>query len=233
MEYIQTSLFGKTSPEPTAATRERTSDGCLKRSRELQTPPCQYLDLRAGDGTLAGALWETVTALPGVPWALNTGESPKDVRESFLSQILEADAPRKYYLSEAACKGILRRAEKRGKELPPLLKAVLELESPIEIYPPVCCDGNGCGAGEITSTLTTSSGRNSNKMCVVFDKTIVRLLMPVEEARLQGFPDWWCADVPHKDTPEYRMWGNGVALPCVLYVMEGIAECLGNDGGNK
>ncbi len=58
------------------------------------------------------------------------------------------------------------------------------------------------------------------------DRMIVRRFMPVEEARLQGFPDWWCADVPHKDTPEYRMWGNGVALPCVLYVMEGIAECM-------
>ena len=34
------------------------------------------------------------------------------------------------------------------------------------------------------------------------------------------------ADIPHKDTPEYRMWGNGVALPCVLYVLEGIAAAL-------
>lgn len=129
MEYIQMSLFGKTSPEHTAATKERTSDGCLKRLRELQTPPCQFLDLRAGNGTLAGALWETVTALHGVPWTPNFGESPKDVNVSFLSQILETDAPRKYYLSARACKGILRRAEKRGKELPPLLKAVLEYQA--------------------------------------------------------------------------------------------------------
>lgn len=128
MEYIQTSLFGKTFPEPTAATKERTSGGCLKRSRELQTPPCQFLDLRAENGTLVGALWETVTALPGVPWTPNFGESPKDVNVSFLLQILEADAPRKYYLSATACKGILRLAEKRGKELPPLLKAVLEYQ---------------------------------------------------------------------------------------------------------
>lgn len=64
---------------------------------------------------------------------------------------------------------------------------------------------------------------------VNIERLIVRRLMPVEEARLQGFPDWWCADVPHKDTPEYRMWGNGVALPCVLYVMEGIAEILKED----
>lgn len=129
MEYIQTSLFGRTSPELTAATRERTSGGCLKKSRELQTPPCQFLDLRAGHGTLAGALWETVTALPGVPWTPNTGESPKEESVSFLSQILEVDAPRKYYLSARACEGILRRAEKRGKELPPLLNEVLEYQA--------------------------------------------------------------------------------------------------------
>lgn len=28
----------------------------------------------------------------------------------------------------------------------------------------------------------------------------------------------------HTDSAEYKMWGNGVALPCVLYVMQGIAE---------
>jgi hypothetical protein len=43
-----------------------------------------------------------------------------------LSQILEANAPEKYYLSPKACAGILRRAEKRGKELPPMLKEALE-----------------------------------------------------------------------------------------------------------
>ena len=31
----------------------------------------------------------------------------------------------KYYLSATACEGIIRRAEKRGKELPPLLKEAL------------------------------------------------------------------------------------------------------------
>ncbi len=29
------------------------------------------------------------------------------------------------------------------------------------------------------------------------------------------------------------MWGNGVALPCVLYVMEGVAEALGKKNGEK
>ena len=57
---------------------------------------------------------------------LNTGESPNVVVASTLSQILVANAPEKYYLSAKACEGILRRAERRGKQLPPMLKEALE-----------------------------------------------------------------------------------------------------------
>ena len=34
----------------------------------------------------------------------------------------------------------------------------------------------------------------------------------------------------HTDSAEYKMWGNGIALPNALYVMEGIAECLEEKG---
>jgi hypothetical protein len=57
---------------------------------------------------------------------LNTGEFPNVAVESTLSQILEVNAPEKYYLSAKACEGILRRAERRGKKLPPMLKEALE-----------------------------------------------------------------------------------------------------------
>jgi hypothetical protein len=44
-----------------------------------------------------------------------------------LSDILETgDVPQRYYLSAKACKGILRRADKRGKELPPQLARALQ-----------------------------------------------------------------------------------------------------------
>jgi hypothetical protein len=43
-----------------------------------------------------------------------------------LSQILEENVPRKYYLSPKACQGILRRAEVRGKKLPEVLQHALE-----------------------------------------------------------------------------------------------------------
>ena len=65
-------------------------------------------------------------ALHGASMMLNTGECPSVARESTLSQILEVNAPEKYYLSARACAGILRRAERRGKELPPMLKEALE-----------------------------------------------------------------------------------------------------------
>jgi len=31
----------------------------------------------------------------------------------------------------------------------------------------------------------------------------------------------WLRD-PHSDSAEYKMWGNGVALPCVYFVLSGI-----------
>ena len=44
-----------------------------------------------------------------------------------LSSILEtASIPQRYYLSQTACAGILRRAEKRGKLLPQSLREALE-----------------------------------------------------------------------------------------------------------
>ena len=93
---------------------------------------------------------------------------------------------------------------------------------------------------------------------------IVRRLTPIECARLQGFPDFWCDDLgcsepteedikhwsnifdaynsalgktskpksesqiikwlkdPYSDSAAYKMWGNGVALPCVVFVLSGI-----------
>ena len=56
------------------------------------------------------------------------GESPKDGVESYLSQILEDNPHQKYYLSAKACRGILNRAERRGKDLPEALKVALLLQ---------------------------------------------------------------------------------------------------------
>lgn len=46
--------------------------------------------------------------------------------ECSLQEILEPNAAQKYYLSPAACRGVLRRAERRGKPLPDRLRQALE-----------------------------------------------------------------------------------------------------------
>ena len=55
-------------------------------------------------------------------------------------------------------------------------------------------------------------------------KYIVRRLTPLECCRLQGFPDWWTDDVPGSDSAKYKMWGNGIALPCAVDVLHRIAR---------
>jgi hypothetical protein len=53
-----------------------------------------------------------------------------------LSDVLEAThlVPQRFYLSQRACEGILRRAERRGKTLPPMLLVALQsaARSPME-----------------------------------------------------------------------------------------------------
>ena len=63
---------------------------------------------------------------PGESWTLRTLEYPSDGVASSLSDILEdGDLPQRYYLTGRACRGILRRAQKRGKTLPlPLARAL-------------------------------------------------------------------------------------------------------------
>ena len=64
---------------------------------------------------------------PGVFLTLNISDWPNDASVSSLSQILETGPiPQRFYLSALACRGILRRAEKRGKELPEQLRVALE-----------------------------------------------------------------------------------------------------------
>ena len=120
------SPFGRTCPEPSQAIKAETSKQSCKPSAKSQIQSFQFLSLKKGNGVRQAASWAMVTALPGVSMTLNFGEFPSVERGSTLSQILEANAPEKYYLSAKACAGILRRAEKRGKELPKMLKEALE-----------------------------------------------------------------------------------------------------------
>src|SRR5690606_33183312 len=100
------------SPEP--GSKSLQEDGSL---RELSKATVARTASHGGCLTLSLSEW---TALPE--------HFPSNDGVCSLSDILEAtgDVPQRFYLSAQACRGILRRAEKRGKDLPPQLRRALE-----------------------------------------------------------------------------------------------------------
>ena len=117
-------------PSPAEPQKERISGSSSRRSSELKSVVFQSLDLTPGAGNLLGEFyWELISPWRGDALTLNTGVSPREEKESSLSQILQDDPPDKYYLTRKACLGILRRAFERGKELPRKLNQALEIQS--------------------------------------------------------------------------------------------------------
>lgn len=106
---------------------------------------------------------------------------------------------------------------------------------------------------EISGTLTAKmakgtggpAGDEMQNLVAEFPDYIVRRFTPLECGRLQGFPDWWTDSLgieqptfwevarwlqnPASDSALYKMWGNGIALPCAMFVMAGIAKAAGGD----
>ncbi len=85
---------------------------------------------------------------------------------------------------------------------------------------------------ETVGTFTSSDSKGPNAQYVSQDKLIVeaplliRRLTPRECERLQGYPDDWTALPGAADSPRYRALGNSVAIPCVEYLMHGMALVL-------
>jgi len=106
MQRSQGGFFGK------------TSSVCCQVTEEGILAPSSKGWQNAGLGSPTGFL------------TLNILESHKDAEESLLSDTLEiGDLPQRFYLSPKACRGILKRAERRGKKLPQMLKEALESQA--------------------------------------------------------------------------------------------------------
>lgn len=130
--------------------------------------------------------WEDDGAWCGELTTRNTGECPNAVVVSRLSQILEETPHPKYNLTQKACQGMLRRAERRGKDLPKLLKAVLirqsqgaspqeRTEAPAPTEAPTSyavrirggCDGGGKGAlVQTEKSGTLGTGNDQTIFCL-------------------------------------------------------------------
>ena len=120
-EILQQSSSGKTSPES---------------SQPKTTHLAAFLAHLPGKMTHsshqgANGRTQVVCMVPKEQWrgeslTPNTSEWPNDAAVCSLSQVLEQTSiPQRFFLSSTACAGILRRAEKRGKELPPALRTAL------------------------------------------------------------------------------------------------------------
>lgn len=114
----------------TEPSRKKTA---AKTVSELVAIPYLYLDLSPDHVDLFGNhYWELRSPYRESKPPLNTGPAPRKPVQSSLSEILEEYPEEKYFLSRTACRGILRRAEKRGKELPPQLKWALRVQAGLE-----------------------------------------------------------------------------------------------------
>ena len=103
--------FGRTSP----ASCHQTADGTLA--------PSSGSWQNSGMGSPTAFL-----TLSTSEWNHTLAPSLSDDGVCSLSDILEdsGSVPQRYFLSARACAGILRRAEKRGKELPTALRRALQ-----------------------------------------------------------------------------------------------------------
>lgn len=122
---------GRTSPEPLAQTKGQTlPPSSTKPSKSSARKPPLFLSLNTdGQQPDASLTWEENGALRGEFSTHSFGEYPSAASASHLSAILEASPHPKYSLSAKACQGILRRAERRGKPLPPILREALERQA--------------------------------------------------------------------------------------------------------
>jgi site-specific DNA-cytosine methylase len=137
--------------------------------------------------------WTTLDASPGASWMPNISAWPNDASVCSLSSVLETGPiPQRYYLSARACAGILRRAEKRGKD------------------------------SDTAGSLKVGGGKPGQGYPAAMQGAAVRRLTPRECERLQGFEDDYTAIPYRgrvaADGNRYRALGNSMAVPVISWL---------------
>ena len=160
----QDTWSGRTCQERSAVTRARTSRQSSKKSSASQTKNPMYLSLRRENGRQPDASWATISPSLGECLMPNTGECPKEESVSTLSQILEETPHQKYYLSEKACLGILRRAT-AGDIKTGTHKAGTD---DVECYD-ISDRRRVADKSEVSPTLTTKMGTGGNNVPIVLE----------------------------------------------------------------
>lgn len=85
--------------------------------------------------------------------------------------------------------------------------------------------------GDVASTQSARQHKDATDLVLEpaseqFAARLIRRLTPLECERLQGFPDGWTDILGVSDSARYKALGNSVAIPCVEYIMRGVALAL-------
>lgn len=131
MDKNQDISCGKMSQALSLQIPGMTSKPSSKQSRPSKVTMLSLV-LQKENGQAPEKSWEMISVSPGDVLTRSFGEFPKEEDVSILSQILTVGVPEKYYLSQKACLGILRRASARGKELPEVLRLALERQASMD-----------------------------------------------------------------------------------------------------
>ena len=151
LDTLSTKMF----PEHCPRTKGKTSAASSKHLHKSSKAMLAFLDLRGNGPTAEASSWTTDRLLgdftmhsiseshsegnasvccvtstdlqhQGFCLTLNLSEKPRVANPTLLSDILEQDADPRYNLSSKACRGILNRANRRGKKLPEVLEEALK-----------------------------------------------------------------------------------------------------------
>ena len=118
------------SPELLARKR-RGFPAVLEETCRIADSPFLYLDLRERGMAVCWGHWDrNFTCLESIGRSI-LGPRPKTQKNLPCRRFYRTHRIRNTHLSKTACLGILRRAKKRDKELPPVLKKALEIQAGI------------------------------------------------------------------------------------------------------
>lgn len=106
-------------------------------------------------------------------------------------------------------------------------KDATDLVCETQIYGQSCYGGYSEGCATLRAEGGDSGGGSENLVVSQDENSpavqLIRRLTPLECERLQGFPDGWTDVGDAADSKRYKALGNSVAIPCVEFVLRGIA----------
>ena len=128
----------------------------------------------------------------GMCWTPKTSAFPSNVKELLLSEVLEISVPQKYYLSQKAVIGIIRRAQRDGRSARVLMQEVVNGTTRKLSWLSLLLSEHPKAVKDFKDTSHIQLRLDNGVLKDDQDRVItLRKLIPVEKERLQGLPMNW------------------------------------------